>query len=99
MNTAFIPPPVSKPGKSISAMRRFRDQWDLQVLVIPSILLILLFAYVPMYGIIMAFQEFRLGDFPGVSEWVGMKQFIATYQPMVIVMQEHLILKFIFQVL
>ncbi|MBS4878064.1 MAG: sugar ABC transporter permease [Clostridiales bacterium] len=28
-----------------------------------------------MYGLIMSFQEFRMGDFPGMSEWVGFKQF------------------------
>ena len=28
-----------------------------------------------MYGLVMAFQEFHLGDFPGISEWVGLKQF------------------------
>ena len=59
---------------------RFKDQWDLQVLVIPSVLLIILFSYVPMYGIIMAFQEFRLGDFPGVSEWVGLGQFVKLFK-------------------
>ncbi len=57
--------------------QRLLHQWDLQILVIPSILFILLFAYVPMYGIVMAFQEFRLGDFPGASQWVGLKQFAA----------------------
>lgn len=44
-------------------------------MVIPALLYILIFNYIPMYGIIMAFQEFRLGDFPGFSEWVGFKQF------------------------
>ena len=28
-----------------------------------------------MYGLIMSFQEYRMGDFPGRSEWVGLKQF------------------------
>lgn len=27
----------------------------------------------------MAFQEYRMGDFPGQSEWVGFKQFIALF--------------------
>ena len=55
------------------------DQWDLQVLIIPSIILILVFSYIPMYGMIMAFQEFRLGDFPGLSEFVGLKHFQAMF--------------------
>jgi len=53
----------------------FSRQWDMQLMVLPAILLIVLFSYVPMYGIIMAFQEYKLGDFPGTSQWVGLKQF------------------------
>lgn len=55
------------------------EQWELQVLIIPSIILVLIFNYIPMYGMVMAFQEFRLGDFPGMSDWVGLKHFIAMF--------------------
>jgi putative aldouronate transport system permease protein len=54
---------------------RFIHQWDLQILVIPSLILILIFSYIPMYGIIMAFQEYKLGEKLGFSQWVGLKQF------------------------
>ena len=55
------------------------EQWDLQLLVIPGILLLFVFSYVPIYGLVMAFQEYRLGDFPGQSEWVGLKQFVSLF--------------------
>lgn len=55
--------------------RRFLEQIDLQMLVIPSILLVLVFSYIPMYGVLMAFQDFKLGDFPGFSQWAGLKHF------------------------
>lgn len=58
-----------------SVFKRALQQWDLQILVIPAIIYILIFMYIPMYGMIMAFQEYRLGEFPGFSEWVGLKQF------------------------
>jgi len=32
-----------------------------------------------MYGVIMAFQDFRIGDFPGMSEWVGLRHFQALF--------------------
>ena len=54
---------------------RMLAQWDLQILVVPGILLVLLFSYVPMYGVVMGFQDFQLGDFPGFSQWVGFKHF------------------------
>lgn len=64
---------VSKSKKGF--MRGFIEQIDLQMLVIPSVIWIIIFCYIPMYGVLMAFQEFRLGDFPGLSQWVGFKQF------------------------
>lgn len=62
-------------GQKKGFVSRFLGQWDLQMLVIPSIIFILVFMYIPMYGLIMAFQDYRLGDFPGFSEWVGTRQF------------------------
>ncbi len=54
---------------------RMLEQWDLQILVIPGILLMIVFTYLPIYGILMGFQEYKLGDFPGMSQWVGLKYF------------------------
>ena len=54
---------------------RMAKQWDLQILVVPAIIYVLVFNYVPMYGVIMAFQEFRLGDTLGLSQWVGLQHF------------------------
>ena len=53
----------------------FISQIDLQLMVIPSIIFIFIFSYIPMYGILMAFQEFQMGDFPGFSKWEGFRQF------------------------
>ncbi len=69
--TAVMDAPRKKPG----FFRRAIDQWDLQVLVLPGIILLIIFSYLPMYGLVMSFQEYRMGEFPGFSEWVGLKQF------------------------
>ena len=58
---------------------RMLEQWDLQILIIPGILLTFVFSYLPIYGIIMGFQEYKLGDFPGLSQWVGFKYFIELF--------------------
>ncbi|MCL2362383.1 MAG: ABC transporter permease subunit [Defluviitaleaceae bacterium] len=55
--------------------KRLWEQRELQLMVIPGIIFVFIFAYLPMYGIIMGFQHFRLGDFPGFSEWVGLRFF------------------------
>ena len=54
---------------------RFFRQWDLQIMVIPAIAFIFIFSYIPMYGVLMAFQDFSL--FKGFyhSPWVGLHHF------------------------
>lgn len=74
-NTVIQPIGIRKRGGFNGFVKEFLRQIDLQLLVIPSIIHIIIFSYIPMYGVIMAFQEFRLGDFPGMSEWVGLKHF------------------------
>ena len=64
---------ASIPKKCV--FKRALEQWDLQTLVLPGIILLIIFSYLPMYGLVMAFQEYRIGDFPGMSTWVGFKQF------------------------
>lgn len=58
-----------------SRWKDFRDNAELSALTIPGILLLLVFAYVPMLGIIIAFKDYRnnLGIFK--SEWVGFQNF------------------------
>ncbi len=73
------PSTASTPRKKPGFFKRAIEQWDLQLLVIPGILLLFVFSYIPIYGLVMAFQEYRMGEFPGQSEWVGFKHFIALF--------------------
>ena len=61
--------------KSKLRRKKLWSQRELQFMVIPGIIFVLIFSYLPMYGVIMAFQEYRLGDFPGMSSWVGLRFF------------------------
>nr|WP_223836354.1 sugar ABC transporter permease [Paenibacillus oceani] len=51
-----------------------RDRW-LYMLLVPGVLYFLLFKYVPMFGVLIAFQDYQ--PFSGVagSRWVGFKHF------------------------
>ncbi|KIL40716.1 protein lplB [Gordoniibacillus kamchatkensis] len=57
------------------ALRRFRLELPLHLLLIPGVLVTLVYAYGPMFGIVMAFQKFSpaLGFLH--SKWVGLKNF------------------------
>ncbi|REK74297.1 ABC transporter permease [Paenibacillus paeoniae] len=54
---------------------RFLKQWDIQLMALPALLFIFVFSYIPMYGVMMAFQDYSL--FKGFlqSPWVGFKHF------------------------
>lgn len=58
-----------------SRLKDFRDNAELSVLLIPGIILLIVFAYIPMFGIIIAFKDYRnnLGIFG--SKWVGLENF------------------------
>lgn len=53
-------------------MKRIKSEWQLHVMLLPSILLLIIFAYLPMAGISIAFQQFNpakglFGDHPFVG--------------------------------
>lgn len=54
---------------------RLFSQWDIQLMVLPALLLILVFSYIPMYGVLMAFQDYNLFGGMAESPWVGFKHF------------------------
>ncbi len=49
--------------------------WDLYILLIPALILLVVFAYGPMYGVAMAFQDFSPVKGIEGSPWVGLKHF------------------------
>lgn len=69
-----------KKQKKMQVMRRLkRDKW-LYVLMLPGILYYIIFKFAPMWGIIIAFQDYN--PFLGIkgSEWVGFRHFIEFFQ-------------------
>jgi putative aldouronate transport system permease protein len=52
-----------------------RGNLDMYLLLIPGLVFLLLFKYTPMYGIIIAFQDFNIFGGISGSEWVGTAQF------------------------
>jgi len=54
--------------------------WVLYLMLVPALILVLIFAYIPMYGVVIAFQNFNpaLGLF-GNQEWCGWDNFKALF--------------------
>jgi putative aldouronate transport system permease protein len=73
-------PPSKKTAPKTGALRRDRINENLQLFVFlfPVIALLFVFCYIPMYGVIIAFQDYIPGS-PFIGEgviWVGLKYFI-----------------------
>lgn len=59
----------------------YKDDLELSVISLPTVIWYILFVYIPMFGIILAFKQYRLVQGKGFfgsllqSEWVGLKNF------------------------
>lgn len=64
--------------KRPASQRLTQEDWQIYSFLIPAAALIFLFSYMPMYGIVLAFQNYRAGDdifALGSAQWVGLKWF------------------------
>lgn len=50
--------------------------YDLYLMMIPAFVLLFLFCYKPMTGIVLAFKNYKVNDGIWGSEWVGLKNFV-----------------------
>jgi putative aldouronate transport system permease protein len=69
-----------KPVNKVSSLRKFgRKMYRaryLQLLILPGLIYFVIFQYGPMYGVLMAFQNYRPRLGVWGSPWVGFEQFI-----------------------
>ncbi|MBU5351871.1 ABC transporter permease subunit [Paenibacillus barcinonensis] len=66
---------LAAPRKDKVKINRRGDRWQLYLMLSPAVLLVLVFVYMPLGGLVMAFQDYK--PYLGItgSEWVGMEHF------------------------
>ena len=64
--------PAKTRSHTLVMMKR---NYQLYLFLVPGLILLLLFSYFPMYGILIAFKDFRPVDGIWGSQWVGLKYF------------------------
>lgn len=64
-----------KNKKSISQKRQFSSQFMYHIMMAPGMLFLLIFSFIPMFGIIMAFQDYVPAKGISGSAFVGLKHF------------------------
>lgn len=52
-----------------------RKNMEMYLLMVPGLVFLILFKYTPMYGILIAFQDFNIFDGISGSKWVGLANF------------------------
>ena len=60
--------------------QKILQSWQLYAFALPAFLVVLIFSYFPMYGVVIAFQNFRATDGFFGSEWVGFEHFTRFFQ-------------------
>ena len=63
-----------KRHKSYS-LRSMGHNWQLYVMALPAVVLLAVFSYYPMYGVLLAFKDFKILRGILGSPWVGLKYF------------------------
>ena len=66
---------LPRPGK-VSWRRDFRANWSIYLIFVPVLVYFIIFNYLPMFGITMAFQDFKATKGFFGSEFVGLENFI-----------------------
>jgi putative aldouronate transport system permease protein len=51
-------------------------QWQLHIMILPALLLLIVFKYFPMWGVLLSFKDYDIFKGFLASEWVGFKHFI-----------------------
>ena len=64
---------IKNPGKIKPAKVKY--SWGLLFLIIPALILLIVFSYGPMYGVIIAFEDYSPVKGMFGSPWVGLKHF------------------------
>ena len=72
--SAAAKPAVMSGGKPLG--RRIKDNWQLYLMLLVPVVLTIIYKYIPMYGIQIAFRDYKASKGFMGSEWVGLEWFL-----------------------
>lgn len=53
----------------------YKRQWEIQSMVIPGIIFMIIFCFIPIYGLTIAFKSYTVIDTLDSAPWVGLDNF------------------------
>lgn len=70
---------MDKISKGLQILKRdLRRNWTVYLMVLPVVIFFLVFSYKPMYGALIAFQDYKPAKGFG-TDWVGLKHFVSFF--------------------
>lgn len=72
-------PTASKPKKNGRRFVYFKNNWHKYLMLAIPVVMVLVFCYFPMYGILIAFQKYNIMKGVWASSWVGLDNFKAAF--------------------
>ena len=67
-------------GRRTPLLRQAAAEWQHYLLLLPAVIYLVIFCYTPMYGVQIAFRDFRAPKGILGSPWVGLKHFVRFVQ-------------------
>lgn len=71
----FMTSAIDKTSFGYRARRDFKDNWPIYLMLLPVIIWFFIFHYMPMGGVLMAFEKYKFSKGLLGSEWVGLANF------------------------
>ena len=71
--SAVTSPAVMSGGKPLG--KRIKDNWQLYLMLLIPVILTIIYKYIPMYGIQIAFRDYKASRGMWGSEWIGLEWF------------------------
>lgn len=56
-------------------LQRLRSELPFQLMVLPGVIFMIIFGYIPIYGLVIAFKSFSITDTIASAPWVGLNNF------------------------
>jgi putative aldouronate transport system permease protein len=64
-----------KRNNRIALIRKMRMNWILYVMLIPGVIITFIYSYIPVAGLVIAFEDYKITKGVFGSDWVGFKNF------------------------
>ena len=75
-----LSPPLPSRKHRRTFLERMRGNWDLLLFCLPGMIITLIYHYWPIYGIQIAFRDYKVKLGMWNSEWVGLSNFIRFFR-------------------